>query len=383
RIFLLFGIVEKLTVDQTAAILEDCLYNILHDTILEVHREEKILRMQSAVIIAEKAAASVSSTPGVNGDSSTTDTTSSSNSTGVKVTTSGAVYEDGKVYLKGNPLKTTTEIFCPNCKLPRLLHPTSGNGSQPIPDPSKEYCAKYPFIDKPGHDIHGNPFPSDKAAPKNSKPRKNGKAPEKTSPPSSSDTLTGTPPDAAKEEVAVVSFPTVKCPNCPRYLIVTRIAQHLDKCLGISGRQSSRNAMKRMTDTPRDSRAGTPALGKRKKDVDDTDEDTPKQKTKRVVKKKAEKKPAASKTTEKGEEPQNKARKKTVDSKSTKDSKVLETRDEDEARKEFDSDSGKQLERDLDQGVDKDLGTASHLGLENALEKGKAAEEDAQHDTGA
>jgi len=341
--------------------------------VLQVHREEKILRMQSAIILAEKTAASVSSTPGINCDSSTAGTIASCNDIGVKVTTLGAVYENGKVYLKGNPLKTTPEIFCPNCKLPRLLHPTSGNGSQPIPDPSRKYCAKHPFIDKPGHDIHGNPFPSDKAGPKNSKPRKNGKAPEKASPPSSSDTVTGTPPDAEKEEAAVVSFPTVKCPNCPRYLIVTRIAQHLDKCLGISGRQSSRNAMKRITETPRDSRAGTPALGKRKKGEDDTDEDTPKKKKKRVVKKKAEKKPVASKTTTKVEELQNKARKKPVGSETTKKSQGLESQGENEAEKGLDMESGKYLDKDMD----KDLGKDAEKDLGKPLEKGRGVEEDA------
>ena len=274
--------------------------------------------MQSAVIIAEKAAAEAAAATTVNGNGSAADSSSSSSPDGVVITTAGAVVKNGNVYLRGNPLQTTPEILCTSCKLPRLLHPTIGYGSQPIPDSSQEYCAKRPFISKPGHDIYGNPFYTDKAVTKTAKPRKNGNAKPsgiKPSPPSSSDTLTASPPDAdkdklpippeqEKEQVAPNTFPNVKCPNCPRYLIVTRIAQHLDKCLGLSGRQSSRNAMKRLTETPRESRAGTPSgtgFGKRKYAEEDTDDDdTPKKKKKRAVKRKGGKKPAAAaKTTKK------------------------------------------------------------------------------------
>jgi len=37
------------------------------------------------------------------------------------------------------------------------------------------------------------------------------------------------------------------CPKCKRSLLITRFAQHLEKCLGISGRQSSRNAMAKLS----------------------------------------------------------------------------------------------------------------------------------------
>lgn len=277
-----------------------------------------MLRMQSAVIIAEKAEAEAAAATATNGNASSSETLSSSPPNATVITTPGAIIKNGEIYLRGNPLQTTPEIFCPNCKLPRLLYPTIGEGSQPVPDPSKEYCAKRPFISMPGHDIHGYPFPTDKATTRAPKPRKNGntKASEaKPSPPSSSDTLTASPPDADKNnlsgppehqkaQVAPNTFPTVKCPNCPRYLIVTRIAQHLDKCLGISVRQSSRTAMKMMTETPRDSRAGTPSasgVAKRKYAEETTDDDDmPKKKKKRVVKKATgTKAAAAAKTTKK------------------------------------------------------------------------------------
>ena len=67
-------------------------------------------------------------------------------------------------------------------------------------------------------------------------------------------------------------IPWHTCPNCKRSLLITRFAQHLEKCLGISGRQSSRNAMAKLTgqnggtgsglgNTPLGSRMGTPAPG--------------------------------------------------------------------------------------------------------------------------
>lgn len=329
--------------------------------------------MQSAVIIAEKAAAEAAATAAtiVNGNDSAADPLSSSPSTSAVITTPGAIVKDGEVYLRGNPLKTTPEILCPNCKLPRLL--LTGSGSQPIPDPSKEYCAKRPFISKPGHDIHGNAFATDKPVTKTTKPPRkigNGKASDtKQTPPSSSDTLTASPPDGdqnnpsippeqQKEQVAPITFPNVKCPNCPRYLIVTRIAQHLDKCLGLSGRQSSRNALKRLTETPRDSRAGTPSasgVGKRKYAEEDTDEDdAPTKKKKRVVKKKVATKPAAAaaakttKTTKKAA-----ATKKPAVGKTTKKS----------------TGKGKQRDEDGDKGVETGSLKRSHDSLERGDEE--------------
>jgi len=339
--------------------------------------------MQSAAIIAEKAAAEAAAATTVNDNKSAADTSFSSPSTiGTVITTPGAIVKDGEVFLRGNPLQTTPEILCPNCKLPRLLHPITGNGSQPIPDPTKEYCAERPFISKPGHDIHGNLFPTDKGVTKTPKPRKNGngKASEtKPTPPSSSDTLTASPPDAdtdkvpippeqEKAQVAPNTFPTAKCPNCPRSLIVTRIAQHLDKCLGLSSRQNSRTATRRMTETPRESRVGTPSatgITKRKYAEEDTDEDDlPKKKKKRVVKKKAGTKPAAAaKTVKKAE-----AKKKPVGGKTT-------------TKK---TGKGKLCEEDVDKGLETGLLEQAADGLEKGAREdtNKDGRKDLTHEAG-
>ena len=164
--------------------------------------------------------------------------TDSEDITDVRVETDGAVFEGGKAFLKGNPLHTTKEIICPECGLPRLLYPVVGKGSRPPPDPYREYCQKQPLIVKPGHDVHGNPFATDKLNSKKKKQQNNTTA---TNTPASSPPTT---PDGSFKQTGAdkVSFPSVKCPNCPRYLVVTRVAQHLDRCLGLSGRGNRNKA---------------------------------------------------------------------------------------------------------------------------------------------
>ena len=71
------------------------------------------------------------------------------------VTAPGASIEkDGKTYIHGNPFKTTPEIVCSNCRLPRLRYPVAGRNARE-PDAGREYCAKRPCIEKEGCDIYG------------------------------------------------------------------------------------------------------------------------------------------------------------------------------------------------------------------------------------
>jgi len=193
--------------------------------------------------------------------------------------TSAAKYENGRVFLKGNPLKTTPEIICPHCKLPRLMHPIMGKGMQ-NPDLTKEYCMLYPWVQRQGHDVYGNPFPTDMAKSKKEreliKNQHKDKATESVGTPGSQDTDMANG-DTQTKEIKLNTggkpasyIPWHTCPNCKRSLLITRFAQHLEKCLGISGRQSSRNAMAKLTgngngiamvNTPLGSRMGTPAPG--------------------------------------------------------------------------------------------------------------------------
>ena len=198
--------------------------------------------------------------------------------------------EDGKTYLYGNPLRTTAEILCPACRLPRLLYPTTGKNAQ-IPESGKEYCAKQPYIDKPGCDIHGKSLVLEKPSKKSKAARDSKKQAEQS--PDGSDSPNRSPSHSKAPDLpAATAVPSAKCPNCPRYMAFTRIAQHMDRCLGLSARQSSKNAMTKLnTGTPRDSRSGTPKpsiLKKRKLEKgsdDDTEEGTPQKKKKFMPKK--------------------------------------------------------------------------------------------------
>ena len=196
-------------------------------------------------------------------------------------TTDAATYEGGRVYLKGNPLKTTPDITCAHCKLPRLMHPIKGKGGQ-VPTVNQEYCMLYPWVQHPGHDVFGNPFPTDMAKSKKERElmRQQQKNAEKDSvgTPGSQDTdMAGGDTTSQNKEIKLNTggkpasyIPWHTCPHCKRSLLITRFAQHLEKCLGISGRQSSRNAMAKLagqngngtgSNTPLGSRMGTPAPG--------------------------------------------------------------------------------------------------------------------------
>ena len=174
------------------------------------------------------------------------------------ITTVGAIItEDDRILLHGNPLNTITEILCPTCRLPRLNHPETGKNSRP-PDPSKKYCVKHPYIDKEGCDIYGMSLTLEKPS------KKKATVPNKQKPNDSrsgSESPGGSPNGGhADKKPAATTVPSGKCPNCPRYMAFTRIAQHMDRCMGFSGRQSSKAALSKMNSgTPRDtSRASTP-----------------------------------------------------------------------------------------------------------------------------
>ncbi|KAI9368864.1 hypothetical protein BJX61DRAFT_193619 [Aspergillus egyptiacus] len=271
------GTIAKLTCD----ILNDTFYNIIHDIVAKVHREEKVARMRSAVVVtrqkAEEEAARRREESGAKPAGQGKPGDDFEDFKDIRVETEAAIFDEGKVYLKGNPLRTTKEIICPDCRLPRLLYPVTGVGARPPPDPYREYCQKQPLISKPGHDVHGNPFATDKLNPKKKKQTNTANTPA-SSPP--------TTPDSSFKQAAPekVSFPTVKCPNCPRYFVVTRVAQHLDRCLGLSGRQVNRNK------TPQENGATPSAPAKRPLD-DETPATLPKKKKLGAPKKLSGKKP--------------------------------------------------------------------------------------------
>lgn len=158
--------------------------------------------------------------------------------------TDAAIFDHGKVLLKGNPLHTVKEIICPDCRLPRLSYPPVGAGYRPPPDPNKKYCENGPMITLQGHDVHGKLF----AIMPNPKKRKD------------------------QKDSTIPEVPTSKCPICPRYFVMNRVAQHLDRCMNISGRNSTRNK------TPTDSGASgasSPTSSAPKRPHENDDEGSP------------------------------------------------------------------------------------------------------------
>ncbi|KAK4073327.1 hypothetical protein Purlil1_13071 [Purpureocillium lilacinum] len=240
------------------AILDDVLYNVLSDLVMKTHREEKTARANTAAIRVEKLASDASDTsvPDAKPD--------------VRVETDAAIYEDGKVLLKGNPLQTTQDILCPKCHLPRLLYPTDGKGARK-PDPTVIYCKKHPYIDKPGCDIYGQSWVA--PGPGRGKKKKDMEKKDGTDSPATPEQR---PPN-------VLSFPSATCSKCKRCILVTRLNNHMGSCIGNSGRNASRAAAQKLNNggsqhdsTPPSSQKATPAPGSRassprKRDASDDD----------------------------------------------------------------------------------------------------------------
>lgn len=234
-----------------------------------MHRDEKIARANTAAIKVEKLAMNAI-------DGATTDPKPD-----VEIETDAAVYKDGKVTLKGNPLKSTTEILCPRCHLPRLLHPTDGKGAKK-PDLGVIYCKKHPYIEKQGYDIYGQTWVA--PGPGRGKKKKDQKLDpnDPSSPAPGEGSAKDRPPN-------VLSFPSATCSKCKRCILVTRLNNHMGSCIGNNGRNASRAAAQKISNgsnagsqnndnTPPGSQKGTPLPGSRaasprKRDVDEFDED--------------------------------------------------------------------------------------------------------------
>ncbi|KAH8597758.1 hypothetical protein B0O99DRAFT_592316 [Bisporella sp. PMI_857] len=255
----------------TTAVLEDVFYNIIHDICLETHREEKQALANSAAIEIENRARDL----GLPGEEE------------AEVQTEGAVYRDGQVLLVKNPLQTSTELLCPKCYLPRLLHPIDGKGAQKPALSLDKYCKARPFIDKPDYDIYGQTFKENVGRGKK-RVEVETKAQENNGTP---------PPDAPRQNIP---FPHAKCNNCNKHVLIHRMVRHMNRCIGGGGRSAARSANMQIqngSDSRAGSRNGTPVPGSgngktspSKRSIDeDEDSDSP------VKKKKLTKKSAVTK----------------------------------------------------------------------------------------
>jgi hypothetical protein len=262
--------------------------------------------MTSVAVQAERVATQASGgaappTPTTTNPTPTKSGAPASNAPQISIAVPGGHYENGKVYLKGNTLKQVKDVYCPHCKLPRLLFPVTGAGARLPDDPNQQYCNFHPFIQKPGHDIYGNPFPIDqtnKTKRERELIKKQEKA-ERDNTPGSQDTnedgITGE--QFVKRMLAggkpASYVPWHTCPLCKRSLLITKFAQHLEKCLGIGGRAARNTAAARLSGmngsasgSVHGSRMGTPTPSSqggngRKDQDDDDDEGPPKKKSKK------------------------------------------------------------------------------------------------------
>ncbi|RMD43102.1 hypothetical protein DV735_g2007, partial [Chaetothyriales sp. CBS 134920] len=265
-------------------ILDRSIESILHNILLEVHQDEKISRMQTAVIELEQKAELVGKKVTVEAIED------AAGDEGEPVETKTAVLRSGQVHLKGNPMKTVKTVRCPNCRLPRLLYPRVGFNSRPVPDPSQQYCKAEPMIILDKHDVHGQRKKGVKAKglPKGKNKKKN----EPGSPASeNSDPLTPSSSQPGESfEYKEIDYPAAKCPNRDSHLgdhwkSVNIFATHLNgSCYLKRDRQAGREANARIGGTPKDSRASSPkasaANGIKRKAADEDGEKVSKKKQK-------------------------------------------------------------------------------------------------------
>jgi hypothetical protein len=115
----------------------------------------------------------------------------------------------------------------------------------------KKFCQKLPYQNIRGHDIYGNPFPNPNAAVK-----KGATATAKKDQGDSPASVGDEAPVKVGKGTGIVYF---KCTSCDHEKIASsRYAAHLEKCLGLSGRKSSRAAMQKMSNGG--SNSGSPML---------------------------------------------------------------------------------------------------------------------------
>ncbi|KAF8540055.1 hypothetical protein BDD12DRAFT_804821 [Trichophaea hybrida] len=218
------------------AIFSDLLSNLTHDLVLQSHRAEKLLRTQQHQHALHLSALS---------SPSSADAANTSNN-------------EPKMP-PGNPLNTVPkELFCTRCHLPRHTPETLAMGTITTETgEKKKFCAKLPWQNVRGHDIYGNPFPNPSATVKKGATAKKEQQQGGGAAGDSPSSIIDEAPIKVGKGSGIVYF---KCTSCDNEKIASsRYASHLEKCLGLSGRKSSRAAMQKMNSNG-GSNSGSPML---------------------------------------------------------------------------------------------------------------------------
>lgn len=273
RYLLLGSRLHMLTIIQISYILEKTLESIIHDLVVDVHRSEKIARTQSALVEVQQKADRLAKVKG--------QTNANPDAADVVIETSAAVYKNGELTLKGNPMTTVTKVLCPSCGLPRLMYPRVGFNSKPVPDSAQQYCKNEPSIILDKHDVHGQ---RKKGVKMKGQPKNKGKKKvDAASPASSEKSEVPTPSTSSfpneSFEFREIDYPAAKCPNKESHLgdhwkAVNVFATHLNgSCWLKRDRAAGRDAVAKMSGTPRDSRASSPKAtnGVKRKAGDDNE----------------------------------------------------------------------------------------------------------------
>jgi hypothetical protein len=259
-----------LTEAKMTYILDLTLESIIHDVLLDVHRDEKMARMQTAVIELEDR---------LNDKLPQARPEAEPSQSQEPAATEAATMTSTGIQLKGNPMKTIHHIRCPNCRLRRLLYPRVGFNSRPVPDPTEQYCKQEPMIILDQHDVHGQRKKDVKAKGQVKAKSKMKNKNDLDSPTSHySDPLTPSSSMADSVYFNVIEYPAAKCPNRDSHLgdhwkPVNRMAQHLNGgCYLKRDQAAGREPNENVDDTPQDgqisaARAITPVKRKAEDEV--------------------------------------------------------------------------------------------------------------------
>jgi hypothetical protein len=118
----------------------------------------------------------------------------------------------------------------------------------------KKFCTKLPFQNTPYHDIYGNLFPTISGS-TSAKEKKAAAIAAAADSPTPDPSDTAAPAPKAGKNSGIIY---IKCTSCDIDKVASsRYAAHLEKCLGLSGRKSSRTAMAKMNSS---SGGGSPML---------------------------------------------------------------------------------------------------------------------------
>ncbi|KAE8450233.1 hypothetical protein EG329_006660 [Mollisiaceae sp. DMI_Dod_QoI] len=276
-------------------VLNDNLYNIVHDLLMTTYREEKTARCNTAAILLEqKAQAAHEHDPNPTNPSNDPPNLEASRA---HVQTDTAYFDkEGNTSLhdKVDIMQSVAEVYCPDCRLPRFPYPTEGEGRR-TPAVGVQYCKKRVFVKNWPADVYNQRYAADKKGPGKGNGKKKAGPTKEVTPSGSQDSPTTSPP-ANDVQDKPIPLPSVKCPakGCTKHLPVSRVGAHLARDHGSGRRAANRDALERIQNNSgyasSGSRNATPApvngskgrSSPNKRDLDDLDSEESPQKPKKA-----------------------------------------------------------------------------------------------------